>query len=165
MCEANNHEPKLLEAKALAPARLAGSLVAHVEMPTQRYTSWPLSWWHRRGISGPSLLVRLQMKLKAAGRPASQPLLPLRKDSHHVRTPRAAAVMESARLQCVDKLENATGGEHYADAGGCVHLQTAGLAIACSCSGQRREHTQILQQPIMQEMSSHRWNHVLTSKQ
>jgi len=42
-------------------------------------------------------------------RPASQPLLPLRKDNHHVRTPRPAAVMESVRLRCVDKLENATG--------------------------------------------------------
>jgi hypothetical protein len=47
MCEANNHGPELLEAKALAPARLAGSLVAHVEVPTRRYTSQPLSWRHR----------------------------------------------------------------------------------------------------------------------
>lgn len=28
-----------------------------------------------------------------------------------------------------------------------------------------REHTQILQRPIMQEMSSNRWNRVLASKQ
>jgi len=118
---------------------------------------------------GAQLLVRLQMKLEAAGQPASQPLLALRKDSHHVRTPRAAAAMESARLQCADKLENATGVSTMQMQEAAQRLRPfancSGLAIACPCSGQRREHTQILQQPIMQEMSSHRRNHVLTSKQ